>query len=440
MAAPAPRAETTLPSNGEERPSSFGPDERIAGYDDELAAAIRDEAERQELHLELIASENYASPRVLEAQGSVLTNKYAEGYSGRRYYGGCEFVDVAESLAVDRAKTLFEADYANVQPHSGSQANAAAYLALARSGDTILGMSLAEGGHLTHGSPVNFSGQIFRAVQYGLAPESGEIDYDQVEALAREHRPRIIVAGFSAYSRVVDWARFRAIADSSGAYLVADMAHVAGLVAAGLYPSPVPFADVTTTTTHKTLRGPRGGLILARANPEIEKRLASVVFPGLQGGPLMHVIAAKAVALKEAMEPAFATYQRATLTNARRMAITIEARSYPIVSGGTDNHLMLIDLRRRESLSGRDAETALGRAHITVNKNMVPNDPRSPFVTSGLRIGTPAMTTRGMGEAEALEVAQRICDVLDHPDDAAVIGRVRESVIALCRRFPVYRR
>ena len=443
MAEPAPRADATLAvpgAPGDDRPPAFDPGQRIEGFDGELAAAIRAEADRQELHLELIASENYASPRVLEAQGSVLTNKYAEGYPGRRYYGGCEFVDAAESLAVERAKRLFSADYANVQPHSGSQANAAAYLALAKPGDTLLGMSLAEGGHLTHGSPVNFSGQVFRSVQYGLDPATGEIDYDQVEALAREHRPRIIVAGFSAYSRVVDWARFRAIADGAGAYLVADMAHVAGLVAAGLYPSPVPHADVTTTTTHKTLRGPRGGLLLARANPEVEKKLSSVVFPGLQGGPLMHVIAAKAAALKEALEPAFAAYQRATLDNARRMAITIEARSYPIVSGGTDNHLMLIDLRRRGNLSGRDAEAALGRAHVTVNKNMVPDDPRSPFVTSGLRIGTPAMTTRGMGEPEAVEVAQRICDVLDHPDDPKVIEGVRESVIALCRRFPVYRR
>ena len=421
------------------RPPAFDSAQRIAGFDDELATAIDAESERQELHLELIASENYASPRVLEAQGSVLTNKYAEGYAGRRYYGGCEFVDVAESLAVERAKALFSADYANVQPHSGSQANAAAYLALASPGDTLLGMSLAEGGHLTHGSSVNFSGRIFRAVQYGLDPDSGEIDYGQVEALAREHRPRIIVAGFSAYSRVVDWARFRAIADSVGAWFVADMAHVAGLVAAGLYPTPVPYADVTTTTTHKTLRGPRGGLILARSNPDVEKRLSSIVFPGMQGGPLMHVIAAKAVALREAMEPEFATYQRATLDNSRHMATTIEARSYPIVSGGTDNHLMLIDLRRRGELSGRDAEAALGRAHITVNKNMVPNDPRSPFVTSGLRIGTPAMTTRGMGGPEAIEVAQRICDVLDHPEDAAVIGRVRDAVVSLCRRFPVYR-
>ena len=440
MAEPAPRADAALAAPEDGRPPAFDPGQRIEGFDDELAAAIRAEANRQELHLELIASENYASPRVLEAQGSVLTNKYAEGYAGRRYYGGCEFVDVAESLAVERAKRLFSADYANVQPHSGSQANAAAYLALAKPGDAILGMSLAEGGHLTHGSPVNFSGQVFRPVQYGLDAGSGEIDYDQVEALAREHRPRIIVAGFSAYSRVVDWARFRAIADSTGAYLVADMAHVAGLVAAGLHPSPVPLADVTTTTTHKTLRGPRGGLILARANPGIEKKLSSVVFPGLQGGPLMHVIAAKAVALGEALEPAFAAYQRATLDNARHMATTIEARSYPIVSGGTDNHLMLIDLRRRGGLSGRDAEAALGRAHITVNKNMTPNDPRPPFVTSGLRIGTPAMTTRRMGEAEAVEVGQRICDVLDHPDETEVIERVREAVVALCRRFPVYRR
>ena len=439
MAEPAPAADTAPPAPRNERAPAFDPEQRITGFDDELAAAIESEAQRQELHLELIASENYASPRVLEAQGSVLTNKYAEGYSGRRYYGGCEFVDVAESLAVERAKRLFAADYANVQPHSGSQANAAAYLALAKPGDTILGMSLAEGGHLTHGSRVNFSGQIFHSVQYGLDPDSGEIDYDQVETLARAHRPRIIVAGFSAYSRVVDWNRFRDIADATGAYFVADVAHVAGLITAGLYPSPVPIADVTTTTTHKTLRGPRGGLILARANPEVEKRLSSIVFPGMQGGPLMHVIAAKAVALKEAMEPAFAAYQRATLDNARNMATTIEARSYPIVSGGTDNHLMLIDLRRRGNLSGRDAEASLGRAHITVNKNMVPNDPRSPFVTSGLRLGTPAMTTRGMGTPEAIEVAQRICDVLDHPDDETVIATVRESTMALCRRFPVYR-
>ena len=440
MAEPAPRADAMPGVREDNRPPAFDPGQRIAGFDDELAAAMRAEAERQELHLELIASENYASPRVLEAQGSVLTNKYAEGYSGRRYYGGCEFVDIAESLAVERARQLFSADYANVQPHSGSQANAAAYLALADPGDTILGLSLTDGGHLTHGSPVNFSGRLFRAVQYGLDPGSGEIDYDRVEALAREHRPRIIIAGFSAYSRVVDWARFRTVADATDAYLVADMAHVAGLVAAGIYPSPVPYADVTTTTTHKTLRGPRGGLILARANPEIEKRLSSIVFPGMQGGPLMHVIAAKAVAFKEAMEPPFTAYQRATVDNARHMADTIESRSYPIVSGGTDNHLMLIDLRPRGKLSGRDAEAALERVHITVNKNMVPNDPRSPFVTSGLRIGTPAMTTRGMGVSEAVEVAQRICDVLDRPDEATVLERVRKAVTALCRRFPVYRR
>ena len=439
MAAPATRTDAAHHDRPGDRRPAFDPGQRIAGFDDELAAAIRSEADRQELHLELIASENYTSPRVLEAQGSVLTNKYAEGYSGRRYYGGCEFVDIAESLAVERAKKLFAADYANVQPHSGSQANAAAYLALASPGDVILGMSLAEGGHLTHGASVNFSGRVFRSVQYGLDPESGEIDYAQVEALAREHRPRIIVAGFSAYSRVVDWARFRVIADSVGAWFVADMAHVAGLVAAGLYPTPVPFADLTTTTTHKTLRGPRGGLILARANPDVEKRLSSMVFPGMQGGPLMHVIAAKAVAFLEAMEPDFAECQRATVDNARHMATTIEARSYPIVSGGTDNHLMLIDLRRRGDLSGRDAEAALGRAHITVNKNMVPDDSRSPFVTSGLRIGTPAMTTRGMRETEAVEVGQRICDVLDHPDDTAVVERVRGQVITLCRRFPVYR-
>ncbi len=444
MADLAPPAEAPLrPTDGGSPPPApaFDPGQRIEGFDDELAAAIRAEAERQERHLELIASENYASPRVLEAQGSVLTNKYAEGYPGRRYYAGCEFVDTAETLAVERAKRLFGADYANVQPHSGSQANAAAYLALAEPGDTILGMSLAEGGHLTHGSPVNFSGQVFRSVQYGLDPESGRIDYDRAEALAREHRPRIVVAGFSAYSRLVDWERFRAIADEVGAYLVADVAHIAGLIAAGLHPSPVPIADVTTSTTHKTLRGPRGGLLLARANPEVEKRLSSIVFPGMQGGPLMHAIAAKAVAFREAMEPGFRAYQQAVLDNARAMATTVEARSYPIVSGGTDNHLMLVDLRRHGDggLTGRDAEAALGRARITVNKNMVPGDPRSPFVTSGLRVGTPAITTRGMGREEAVEVAQRLCDVLDRPHDEAALAEVREAVAALCRRFPVYR-
>jgi len=437
MAEPAPRADMPLDTSEGGHHPAFDPDQRIAGFDDELAAALRAEADRQELHLELIASENYASPRVLEAQGSVLTNKYAEGYSGRRYYGGCEFVDVAESLAVERAKQLFSADYANVQPHSGSQANAAAYLALAKPGDTILGMSLAEGGHLTHGSPVNFSGQVFRAVQYGLDPESGEIDYDRVEALAREHRPRIIVAGFSAYSRLVDWARFRAIADETKAYLVADVAHVAGLIVTGLYPSPVPYADVTTTTTHKTLRGPRGGLILARANPEIEKRLSSIVFPGMQGGPLMHVIAAKAVAFKEAMDPAFAAYQRSTIRNAREMATTIEARSYPIVSGGTDNHLLLVDLRPR-GVTGRVAEVALEAAGITANKNTIPFDPEKPMITSGLRLGTAALTTRGMKEPEMAQVAAFMDRALGAPDDESLLARVKGEVAEMASGFPLY--
>jgi len=410
---------------------------RIAGYDDALQAAIEGERQRQEDHIELIASENYASPRVLEAQGSVLTNKYAEGYPGRRYYGGCEFVDIAEQLAIDRAKALFKADYANVQPHSGSQANAAVYLALLQPGDTILGMSLDAGGHLTHGAKVNFSGKLFNAVQYGLNPETGAIDYDQVEDLARQHKPKMVVAGFSAYSLQVDWQRFRDIADSVGAWLFVDMAHVAGLIAAGLYPSPVNIADITTTTTHKTLRGPRGGLILARANEAIEKKLNSLVFPGTQGGPLMHVIAAKAVALKEAMEPAFREYQQQVLDNARAMAGVMMARGYKVVSGGTDDHLFLVDLVDK-GLTGKAADAALGAAHITVNKNAVPNDPQSPFVTSGIRIGTPAMTTRGMGEDEARELAAWMCDVLDDIENPAVIETVRARVLALCRRFPVY--
>ena len=415
----------------------FPADMKIAGFDPELAAALAGELRRQEDHIELIASENYTSPRVLEAQGSVLTNKYAEGYPGKRYYGGCEYVDIAEQLAIDRAKQLFGAAYANVQPHSGSQANAAAYLALINAGDTILGMSLDHGGHLTHGAKVNFSGKIFKAFQYGLNPTTGEIDYDQVEQLAREHKPKMIVAGFSAYSRVVDWARFRKVADAVGAYFVVDMAHVAGLVTAGLYPNPVPIADVVTTTTHKTLRGPRGGLILARANPDIEKRLNSLVFPGTQGGPLMHVIAAKAVAFLEALQPEFKTYQQQILNNARAMAATLSQRGYKIVSGGTDNHLFLVDLIGRE-LTGKDADAALGRAHITVNKNAVPNDPRSPFVTSGLRIGTPAVTTRGMKEAEVTELSNWIADVLDRASDESVISATREKVVQLCRRFPVY--
>ena len=418
----------------------FNQDMRIAGYDDELWAAIRGEQRRQEDHIELIASENYASPRVLEAQGSVLTNKYAEGYPGKRYYGGCEYVDeidIAEQLAIDRARQLFGADYANVQPHSGSQANAAVYMALLQPGDTILGMSLDAGGHLTHGARPNFSGKLYHAVQYGLNNATGEIDYDQVEALAREHRPKMVVAGFSAYSRVVDWQRFRSIADSVGAWLFVDMAHVAGLIAAGLYPSPVQIADITTTTTHKTLRGPRGGLILAKANPDIEKKLNSMVFPGIQGGPLMHVIAAKAVALKEALDPAFRVYQQQVLDNARAMAGVFLARGYNVVSGGTDDHLFLVDLIDK-GLTGKAADAALGSAHITVNKNAVPNDPQSPFVTSGIRVGTPAMTTRGMGVAEARELAGWMCDVLDDMENPAVLEAVRGRVQDLCRRFPVY--
>jgi len=410
---------------------------KIAGFDPELAAALEHERVRQEEHIELIASENYASPRVLEAQGSVLTNKYAEGYPGKRYYGGCEHVDVAEQLAIERAKQLFGADYANVQPHSGSQANAAAYLALIQPGDTLLGMSLDHGGHLTHGAKVNFSGKVFNAVQYGLDPATGEIDYAQVERLAHEHRPKLIIAGFSAYSRVVDWARFRAIADAVGAYFLVDMAHVAGLVAAGVYPSPIPHADVVTTTTHKTLRGPRGGLILARANDELTKKFSSLIFPGTQGGPLMHVIAAKAVAFLEALQPEFRDYQQQVVANARAMAAALMARGVKIVSGGTDNHLFLVDLIGR-SYTGKDADAALGRANITVNKNAVPNDPRSPFVTSGLRIGTPAVTTRGFREPEVTELAGWIADVLEDVADEAVIARTKESVLGICRRFPVY--
>lgn len=415
----------------------FDKNMHIAGYDDELWSAIEGERQRQEDHIELIASENYASPRVLEAQGSVLTNKYAEGYPGKRYYGGCEYVDVAEQLAIDRAKALFNADYANVQPHSGSQANAAVYLALLQPGDTILGMSLADGGHLTHGSKVNFSGKLFNAIQYGLNPETGAIDYDRVEALAKQHVPKMIVAGFSAYSLQVDWQRFRDIADSIGAYLFVDMAHVAGLIAAGIYPSPVNIADVTTTTTHKTLRGPRGGLILARADEAIEKKLNSLVFPGTQGGPLMHVIAAKAVALKEAMEPAFKEYQQQVLQNARAMADVMMARGYKVVSGGTDDHLFLVDLIDK-GLTGKQADAALGAANITVNKNAVPNDPQSPFVTSGIRVGTPAMTTRGFGEAEARELAGWMCDLLDDIENQELSAAVRGKVLELCRRFPVY--
>ena len=409
----------------------------IAGFDDELWAAMQEEVVRQEQHIELIASENYASPRVMQAQGSVLTNKYAEGYPGKRYYGGCEYVDKAEQLAIDRVKQLFGADYANVQPHSGSQANAAVYMALLNPGDTILGMSLAHGGHLTHGAKVSFSGKIYNAVQYGVDPVTGLIDYAQVEALALEHKPKMVVAGFSAYSRVVDWQRFRAIADKIGAYLFVDMAHVAGLVAAGVYPSPVQIADVTTSTTHKTLRGPRGGIILAKSNPEIEKKLNSMIFPGIQGGPLMHVIAAKAVAFKEALQPEFKTYQQQVVVNARAMAQVLMERGCKILSGGTDNHLFLLDLIDK-NLSGKEAEEALGAAYITVNKNSVPNDPRSPFVTSGIRFGTPAVTTRGFKEVEVRALAGWICDVLDNVRDAATIERVKRQVLELCGRFPVY--
>jgi len=414
----------------------FPRDARIEGYDPELAQAIANERQRQEDHVELIASENYASPRVMEAQGSVLTNKYAEGYPGKRYYGGCEYVDIAEQLAIDRCKQLFGADYANVQPHSGSQANQAVYLALLQPGDTILGMSLAHGGHLTHGAKVNISGKLFHAVQYGVNDE-GMIDYDEVERLAIEHKPKMVVAGFSAYSQVIDWARFRAIADKVGAYLFVDMAHVAGLVAAGAYPNPVPHAHVVTSTTHKTLRGPRGGIIVAKADAELEKKLQSIVFPGIQGGPLMHVIAAKAVAFKEALEPGFKAYQQQVVKNAQAMAKTIISRGYKIVSGGTQNHLMLVDMIGK-GITGKDAEAALGKAHITVNKNAVPNDPQKPFVTSGLRLGTPAVTTRGYGEADCVALANWICDVLDAPSDDSVITAVRENVTKQCRQFPVY--
>lgn len=410
---------------------------RIADYDKELGVALANEARRQEEHIELIASENYVSPRVLEAQGSVLTNKYAEGYPGKRYYGGCEYVDVVEQLAIDRAKALFGADYANVQPHSGSQANAAAMLALLNPGDTLMGLSLAHGGHLTHGAKVNFSGRVFNPVQYGVNPESGLIDYDEVEQLAKAHRPKMIIAGFTAYSRIVDWQRFREIADSVDAYLLADIAHTAGMIAAGIYPNPTQIADITTSTTHKTLRGPRAGLILTKANPEIEKKLSSMVFPGMQGGPLMHIIAAKAVAFKEAMEPAFKDYQQQIVHNARTMAEAIQSRGYKIVSGGTDSHLFLVDLIDK-GLTGKAADAALGRANITVNKNAVPNDPKSPFVTSGVRIGSPAVTTRGFKEVEVRELAGWICEVLDDIENEAVIANTKEKVLALCARFPVY--
>jgi len=410
----------------------------IADFDGELWATIAAEQQRQEDHVELIASENYASPRVLAAQGSVLTNKYAEGYPGRRYYGGCEHVDDAERLAVERAKILFGADYANVQPHSGSSANMAAFLALLKPGDTLLGMRLSDGGHLTHGAGPNFSGKIFNAVQYGIDKKSGRIDHDEVEALAREHKPKLIIAGFSAYSRVLDFERFREIADSVGAFLLADVAHVAGLIVTGLYPDPIPIVDVVTTTTHKTLRGPRGGLILARENAEIRKRLASMVFPGVQGGPLMHVIAAKAVAFKEAMQPDFKIYQQLVMENARVMAEVFMQRGYAVVSGGTDNHLMLVSLVEK-GLTGKDAEAALGEAAITVNKNTVPDDPQSPFVTSGIRVGTPAISTRGFDQHDVRDLTGWMCDIMDDLGNGEVVARVRAQVSELCARHPVYR-
>jgi len=409
----------------------------IADFDDDLFQAMEEERSRQEDHIELIASENYASPRVMEAQGSQLTNKYAEGYPGKRYYGGCEFVDKVEQLAIDRAKALFAADYANVQPHSGSQANMAVFMALIKPGDTILGLSLADGGHLTHGAKPNFSGKIYNAIQYGLESASGEIDYAQVEALALEHKPKLIIAGFSAYSRVWDWQKFRDIADKVGAYFVVDIAHVAGLVVAGLYPNPVPFADVVTSTTHKSLRGPRGGLIVCKSNPEIEKKIDSSIFPGIQGGPAMHIIAAKAVAFKEALQPEFRAYQQQVINNAKAMAKVFIERGFEIVSEGTDNHLMLVSLIPK-GITGKAADAALSKAHITVNKNAVPNDPQSPFVTSGIRVGTPAPTTRGFKEAEMIEIANMMCDVMENMEDDTIIATVREKVSALCARFPVY--
>ena len=415
----------------------FNSETQLSEFDPEISAAIEAERNRQEQHIELIASENHASPLVMEAQGSVLTNKYAEGYPGKRYYGGCEHVDVIENLAIARAKGLFGADYANVQPHSGSQANAAVYMALLKPGDTVLGMSLADGGHLTHGASVSFSGRIYNAVQYGLHSETGDIDYEQVNKLAQEHKPKMIMAGFSAFSRVVDWQRFRDIADSIGAYLVVDMAHVSGLIAAGVYPSPVNIADVTTSTTHKTLRGPRGGIILAKANPELEKKLNFAVFPESQGGPLMHVIAAKAVCFKEAMSEEFKAYQAQVVANARTMAKGFIDRGFDIVSGGTDDHLFLLSLIKQD-ITGKDADAALGRANITVNKNAVPNDPRSPFVTSGLRLGSPAITTRGFGEAEVADLTAWMCDILEDIENEVVIAEVKRKVIELCARFPVY--
>ena len=415
----------------------FKSDTSLSDFDPEISAAIEAEGQRQERHIELIASENHTSPLVMEAQGSVLTNKYAEGYPGKRYYGGCEHVDVVEELAISRVKKLYNADYANVQPHSGSQANAAVYMALVKPGDTVLGMSLADGGHLTHGASVSFSGRIYNSVQYGLKNGTGEIDYDQVNALAQEHKPKLIMAGFSAYSRVIDWQKFRRIADSIGASFVVDMAHVSGLIAAGVYPSPVNIADVTTSTTHKTLRGPRGGIILARANPELERKLNFAVFPESQGGPLMHVIAAKAVCFKEAMSDEFKTYQQQVLNNARSMASVFMDRGFDVISNGTDDHLFLLSLIKQD-ITGKDADAALGRANITVNKNAVPNDPKPPFVTSGLRLGTPAITTRGFKESEVAELTNWMCDILDDIENEPIIAEVQQRVIELCSRFPVY--
>ena len=415
----------------------FKSDTSLSDFDPEISAAIEAEGQRQEQHIELIASENHTSPLVMEAQGSVLTNKYAEGYPGKRYYGGCEHVDVVEELAISRVKKLYNADYANVQPHSGSQANAAVYMALVKPGDTVLGMSLADGGHLTHGASVSFSGRIYNSVQYGLKTGTGEIDYDQVNALAQEHKPKLIMAGFSAYSRVIDWQKFRRIADSIGAYFVVDMAHVSGLIAAGVYPSPVNIADVTTSTTHKTLRGPRGGIILARANPELERKLNFAVFPESQGGPLMHVIAAKAVCFKEAMSDEFKTYQQQVLNNARSMASVFMDRGFDVISNGTDDHLFLLSLITQD-ITGKDADAALGRANITVNKNAVPNDPKPPFITSGLRLGTPAITTRGFKESEVAELTNWMCDILDDIENEPIIAEVQQRVIELCSRFPVY--
>lgn len=416
----------------------FNKDMTISGFDDDLWQAIQNEERRQEEHIELIASENYASPRVMQAQGSVLTNKYAEGYPGKRYYGGCEYVDIAEQLAIDRVKELFNADYANVQPHSGSQANAAVYFALLNAGDTVLGMSLAHGGHLTHGSKVSFSGKLFNAVQYGLNEKTGEIDYEQVEALADEHKPKMIIAGFSAYSRIVDWQRFRDIADKVGAYLMVDMAHVAGLIAAGVYPSPVGIADVTTSTTHKTLRGPRGGIILAKSNPEIEKKINSMIFPGTQGGPLMHVIAAKAVAFKEALQPEFKKYQQQVVKNAKAMASVFIERGYDVVSGGTDDHLFLVSFIEK-GLTGKAVDAWLGQANITINMNSVPNDPQSPFVTSGIRVGTPAVTTRGFDEKDCSDLAGWMCDIIDANGDEKVINEVKAKALDICKKNPVYK-